>query len=52
MFTLPSTISFILQISNNSTRAINRGRFLFTFLHPSSNEGNEGVSSPWQPTKD
>jgi hypothetical protein len=25
----------------------NRGWFLFTFPHPSSNEGNEGVSSPW-----
>jgi hypothetical protein len=22
----------------------NRGRFLFTFPHPSSNEGNEGVN--------
>jgi hypothetical protein len=25
----------------------NRGKLLFTFPHPSSNEGNEGVSSPW-----
>jgi hypothetical protein len=25
----------------------NRGRFLFTFPHPSSNEGNVEVNPPW-----